>query len=499
MNRFEHPDWYDASLFLTIDESWIESAEGARLEVCPLEKHENPVLLPDLPWEGAGDSGPRAVHQDPLLGHVVRDLENDRYLLWYNSMNQTIGRSSDPAMGAAPQCGLPGGGSRICFATSSDGLVWEKPDLGKVSYGGSVHNNMIPMPGEPLRSEHLSAVFPTRHAGASTPLAASIYSEFADPVYPRGITPMFSGDGLDWEFHYPPALPLDGDAHCMMWDPATASYLCTTRSAQHTRMFVRGLQRGVQGLNNKRHVALSRSRDLLHWTPMLDILEADSDDPPGAELYQMYIVPYGNVYIGLLQVFDMAKGMTRGPLDIQLAVSRDLERWTRAGGRRCFIPRGAPGSWDSAHTLNTNNPPFSEGGRLRFWYGGKDTEHWQMGNAGLGTGTIRLDGFAKWRAQGEGLLTTRPLDMRWATWPMANVSAPRGSLAIEVIDAETRQPLPGMSFDDFEPVSGDHTRGACRFRGHFGTFWRHTGRVRLRIRLKDAELFALRLPNLKLC
>jgi len=499
MNRFELPDWHDAALFLALDESWIESAEGARLEICALEKHPEPVLRPDQPWEGADANGPRPSHQDPLLGHVIRDLELDRYLLWYHSMSQMHGRASDAAMmGAeAKDWSMPGGGSRICLATSLDGLHWEKPDLGQVSYFGSRHNNMIPLPGAPLLSDHLSAVFPTRHANAATPLAASVYSEFRDPIYPRGITQMFSTDGMHWDLHYPPTLSLDGDAHCVMWDASTESYLCTTRSAQHTRMVVRAHERGLTGLNNKRHVALARSRDLLHWTPFLDILEADENDPPNCEFYQMYIVPYGNLYIGFLLVFLMGKGMTRGPLEVQLAVSRDLQHWTRPANRQPFIPMGGEGTWDCSHILPTNNPPFREGDRLRFWYGGKNTEHWQMGHAALGTGTIRMDGFAKWQADGEACITTRPLDLRWASWPMVNVAASHGSFSMEVLDAESGLPLPGMTNEDFETITGDHLRAICRFRGHFGTFWRHTGKVRLRMKLKNAALYSVRLPNVK--
>lgn len=494
MNRFEQPEWTDPSLFLSVDESWMESAEGARFVICPLEKHESPILLPDTEWEGGG----RALHQDPFLGHVLWDLEAEQFVLYYNSMNSMLGRTSDPAMGGGPAIVTPGGGSRICLATSKDGIHWEKPELGLVAFRGNRRNNMVPLPRDPLLSEHLSAVLPTRHEGAEFPLAASIYSEFADPVYPRGITGMTSPDGFHWNLHYPPTMPLDGDAHCVMWDGGTSSYLCTTRSAQHTRMYLRSLKRGLTGLNNRRHVALARSRDLVHWTPFLDILEADEKDPPNTELYQMYIIPYGNLYIGLLQMFYMGKGMTRGPLEIQLAVSRDLENWTRVGDRTQFIPRGEEGSWDCSHILPTNNPPFAEGDRLRFWYGGKNTEHWQFGNAALGTGTIRMDGFAKWETKESATLISKPFAMRWATWPTVNVDARNGSFSMEVVDAESGEPLPNMSREDFETISGDHLREICRFRGHFGTFWRHTGKVRIKMYLENASLYALRIPNLTL-
>jgi len=489
---YEQTDWNDRSLFLALDESWIARSEGVTFELCPLEKHPEPVLQPDQPWEGGG----RAVHQDPIFGHVLRDVANDTYAIWYGTKNNLIGRMSDPAMGGAPAVAAPGGGSQLCFARSEDGFNWHKPELGLVSYFGNRRNNMIPLPGPPLMNESINAVLPARHEGARQPLVASVFSKFQDEIYSSGITQMFSQEGLQWDLHYPPTLPLDGDAHALMWDPGTSSYLCTTRSAQHTRIAIRKLAEGNPGWNNKRHVALARSRDLLHWTPLLDILDPDGEDPPETEFYRMYVIPYGNLYIGLLQMFYVRSGMTGGPLDIQLAISRDLVTWQRAGRRRAFLPRGEPGSWDCSHVTPTHNPPFREGDRLRFWYGGKNTEHWQEGNTGLGTGTIRLDGFARWRADGEGVLETVPLDLRWASWPMVNVEAPEGAFDIEVLDAGTMQPIQGMTRADFETVTGDETRAVCRFRGHFGSFWRHTGKVVLRIFLRSASFYALRTPNL---
>jgi hypothetical protein len=489
--RYEQVDWNDRSLLLALDESWIAKSEGkVKFALCPLQKEPAPVMFPDKEWEGGG----RAIHQDPFVGHVLRDVANDRYALWYSTKNNLIGRTYDPAMGNAPAVAAPGGGSQLCFATSRDGLVWKKPNLGLVSYFADQKNNMVPLPGLPLLNESVNAILPTRHAGARYPLAGSIFSRFHDPIYSSGITQIWSHDGFSWDLQYPPTIPLDGDAHAVMWDPETSSYLCTTRSAQHTRIAVRALRKGHKGWNNKRHVALARSRDLIHWTPMLDILDPDAEDPPEMEFYRMYIIPYGNLRIGLLQTFLMKPGMTGGPLEIQLAISRDLENWTRAGRRQAFIPRGEPGSWDCAHVIPTHNPPFREGDRLRFWYGGKNTEHWQEGNTALGTGTLRVDGFACWK--GTGVLETAPLDLRWASWPMVNVDATHGTFEIEVVDAASGKPIEGMTRADFETITGNHLRAECRFRGHYGSFWRHTGRVVLRMYLRDATFYALRAPNL---
>lgn len=494
MNRFHQTDWNDLALFLSLDESWVESTENVRLEFNSLAKHSGgPVLLPCEDWEGGRGGRQRAVQQDPFMASIVRDLEDDRYLLWYNTANRLVGWVSDPGMGNAPPVLSAGGGSRCCFASSADGLHWEKPDLGLVPYFGSTRNNMLALPGPPLLSDHLSGILPTRHEGATAALVGTVFSQFADPIYPSGITQLFSNDGLRWDLHYPPTLPLDGDAHCLSWDAGTSSYLLTTRSAQHVRIYNRLRAAGIK-LPDKRHVAIARSRDLLHWTPLLDVLEADESDPENAQFYLMYILPYGNLYIGFLQVFLMGKTMSDGPLETQLAVSRDLVHWTRAAGRRPFIANDGPGSWDGAHTTLTACPPFLEGDRLRFWYSGKNTDHWQAGEAGLGTGTIRRDGFACWHAEGEGSVTSGPLSIRWASWPELNIEAPEGAVWLEVLDEEGR-PLPGLSRSECVPMTGDEVRQTCCFKSPRGSFMRHTGRIRLRFHLKNARLYSFRVPN----
>src|SRR5438046_3429540 len=34
----------------------------------------------------------------------------------------------------------------LCYATSDDGLHWQKPDLGLIEYRGSRHNNIVDLP-----------------------------------------------------------------------------------------------------------------------------------------------------------------------------------------------------------------------------------------------------------------------------------------------------------------------------------------------------------------
>lgn len=489
--RIVEHDWAEPDLLLMVDEQLIDEADGATFELCALEKHDGPTLRATEPWEGGIDGEPQPIQNDPLDGTVLHDPYRGLFHLWYRTHNRLLRGCSDPARGTFKPIG-----SWSCHATSRDGIHWTRSRLGRVPFEGSVDNNMFDITGGPVLSDHLSGVVPN-YTGSGPALVATAYSRFDDDVYKQGIVHLFSDNGIDWNPHFPPGLSIDGDAHSLMWDSRSRCYLCTTRSAAQASL-IRRLQKyhGLRELRNKRHVALAKSRDLIHWTPMLTILEADEQDGENAQLYHMYIVPYGHLYLGFVQLFYMEKSMHFGPLDMHLCYSRDLETWHRMSKREPMIRRGDAGAWDQSHVSITTNRPHPEGHRMRFWYGGKDTEHWQSGYAGFNTGTLRRDGFACWHVGASGgTVTTAPLQANWATWPMLNVDATNGEARLEICDADGK-PLPGCAAEDCQPIRGDHLRARTIFSQQRGTFVRHTGPVRFRIHLRDARLYALKTPNI---
>ncbi len=494
--RFIESNYYEADLFLMVDDRLVEHAEGAKLTFCPFEKAAAPVIRPTELWEGGDGTHPSPIHQDPLCCTTLWDAEEECHLAWYRTSN----RIQPPShyVDRANRTLHPNWqreGSTLCLAKSKDGIHWEKPELGAVLFRGSYRNNMVPSAPKPVLQEHLSCVVPNYLDDGNPQLVCSTFSKFDDPIYPTGITSMHSDDGVHWKPHFPPVLPLDGDAHCLMWDPRLQCYLCTTRSAQHSRIMQRLRGRGLSEFKNKRHAALAKSTDLVHWTPMLDILETDQSDPENAEIYTLYILPYGNLYLGFMEMFYIADGMTRGNLETQLAVSYDLDHWHRVGGRKPILPHGTEGSWDASHVRIAFGTPFPEGDRLRVWYGGADVGHWQAGHAGVGTATLRRDGFACWSAGPEGgTVTTVALRTEWATWPQLNVDASDGEIRVEILK-DDGQPLEGCSLEDCLPITGDHTRALVQFGPRRGNFIRHSGLIRYRFHLRNAKLYAFRSAN----
>jgi hypothetical protein len=77
--------------------------------------------------------GAKGAHDEALAyyGSVVRI--GDTFHLWYNGLYGPLEGDVDSTK--APLC--------VCYATSRDGIVWEKPSLGLVEFNGSKKNNIV--------------------------------------------------------------------------------------------------------------------------------------------------------------------------------------------------------------------------------------------------------------------------------------------------------------------------------------------------------------------
>ena len=107
-------------VLLLHDDRLVGSREGLELVQARLEKHPaNPLLVIDRPWERQG-----------ILNYVaiLHDEEEGLYRMWY----QILGRTEEGV-----------NRSYCLYAQSSDGVRWEKPELGLVDFRGSKANNIL--------------------------------------------------------------------------------------------------------------------------------------------------------------------------------------------------------------------------------------------------------------------------------------------------------------------------------------------------------------------
>ena len=447
-------NFYDPGLHLFLDDVEVQDHPGfVRKVQRPERVRTEPVLKPDRPWEG------KAVQ---LWGSVLYDDDENCFKMWYYSSNNDLYERT-------------GQGHFMCYATSKDGVAWEKPELGIVACEGSSANNIVyPPPGvhygldpwgvvkdpqeqDPSKRYKMGMYQqrPTADAPQETPtmdrqernaLRKVLFDKIRDH---HGMYAAFSPDGIHWRLDDRNYVPRSGDAGALVYDPMQRRYLATSRRYE-TLMdhFV------LEWKQYRRVIALSSSEDFVHWTPLKTIVKPDDFDDPRDQLYVMTPFVYGNQYIGFIGMLHSATEL--GP--VQLATARHLDHWQRVGRREEFLPVGSPGAWDGAWASLSSNPPALVGDTLYMWYSGRPQAHGTEGNStsSIGLVTLGKDRFVALRCGiGGGELMTEPIEV---VGPRLGVNATClfGNLQVRVI-AEASVPE-GFDFDSCNGLArGDET------------------------------------------
>ena len=127
---------------LLLDSRNVGRTENARLELGTVQKHPaNPLFVeeyfadPPKPWEARLDN---------VYPTVIYDEEAGIFKCWYKSfiIDQA---SNETQLAQRPQLAYAGGQREegVLYATSADGINWEKPQLGLIEFGGSRQNNIV--------------------------------------------------------------------------------------------------------------------------------------------------------------------------------------------------------------------------------------------------------------------------------------------------------------------------------------------------------------------
>ena len=79
------------------------------------------MLIHDAPWEGSG------------CGYHIVFRDGARFRMYYIATNLT--NEDGTKLASHP--------AYACYAESTDGIHWNKPDLGLIAFGNSTRNNIV--------------------------------------------------------------------------------------------------------------------------------------------------------------------------------------------------------------------------------------------------------------------------------------------------------------------------------------------------------------------
>ena len=471
-----------ARRYLFFDDREIVERRGLTRTVHAATKYEgNPILKAEPAWEGA-----------MVPSTVLYDPEARLYKMWYLTHARVSGVESTYVTG---------------YATSRDGLEWERPVVGSYEYEGSRENNLCmgnTAGGMGVildeRESDPSRRFKTLFWRGGNRAKADVARGWGANEE-RGFYAAFSADGAHWTMTGEgPVLAETGDTQSLLgWDEAYGRYVSYVRPKRAVRATKQG------DYPPKRVIGRSESEDFATWSPPVDVVLPDADDPPGAELYFMPVQRYHGHYVGITHVFVPSPDPF-GPFWPELTHSRDGIRWRRLndGGRQRLVHPGPEGTFDSG-MIRCARGIFQRGDELWLYYGGWHEDHGvtrqhrhmttpreaQRKAAAIGLAKLRLDGFVSLDASEGGTLTTAEVTLSDAPTVNARVR-PGGAIHVELLDAGGRA-LPGFGRAAAVALAGDSVCHAAtwtngpdgpdvnRLRGK---------RVQLRFHVANAELYS---------
>lgn len=424
---------------LFVDDAAVETMAGLdRTLHSPVKREENPLLIPEEPWE---TNGRFFVPFDVLR-------EGEKLRVWYGCY-----RKSDNKL------------TFTCVADSTDGTHWDRPRLGLYDFEGSKDNNIV------WQGRGVKPNFDPRDTDPSR--------RYKGMTRVNGFTPVFSPDGIHWTAAGAAAIEQAYDASTVHWDPVDGKWIASCKIWR----------------NGKRSRGYAESRDYVNWSDTYPMLFVDEMDQPQDELYAMRIFRYETLYLGLLKVYHVATDRC----DIQLATSRNGRQWQRPWREPFLANSPEPGACDYGN-LDEAGDPIQMGDELWFFYGGRSILHNEPPpdtNGSLCAATLRLDGFVSLDAKAEeGSLVTRPLLLRGKRLFM-NADASRGEIRVEVlegrpeIEAGSAKNIEGFAKADCVPVRSDNVRHGVVWSGHSDVEALANRPVRLRILLQNARLFGI--------
>jgi len=487
--------------YLFIDDCDIESIDNlARKLHQPQKFPGNVVLRPEHRWENAGIQ----IRTTPAW-----DPESQRFMLIYLASAES--RDSEVRLDVT---GAPAGGEGFyCFATSVDGINWDKPVLGLHDYPAPLWNN------EPIGTAN--NILPSARGMLYGPIydpneqdPARRFKGLAD----RGgrLEPMVSADAMHWENLQAPHV-LSSDEAALTLDAQKKLFIATVKHG------------GPYG----RSFYLTTSSDFEHWSDQEIVFHADQidqengfdrlqrffDDPAYltpvynrpeewcTDVYNFPVFPYEGLYLGL-PVMHHWSGK-HPPMyenvdsrkSVELASSRDLRTWNRVANRAPFMehsPVGDGSAYDTGQIVTTNGP-IERNNELWFYYVGikyrslsiADTmNRGYLDTSAVCMARLRKDGFVSLKGGIEwGSVLTKPLEVTGEQLHV-NIDSWRGRVQVEVVDADTGQTVPGYSQDQCVPAISDSTDQVVRWKEN-RTLSALKGRtVRLRFHLWQSEVYA---------
>ncbi|MEO7649790.1 MAG: glycosyl hydrolase family 32 [Bryobacteraceae bacterium] len=419
----------DVGRQLFVDDFLVASTTLQRRFHQPEMHPGNPVIRRDKAWEG--------LTAIPFSDGVWYDPQARIFKAWYQCARDT------------------------CYATSTDGIEWQKTAL-----------DVVPGTNIVLKGPRDSSTvwFDLEEKDASRRYKMLSFSQ---PRNEHAIAFRASADGIHWSdpigrgrtFKLP-----NFDRTTMFFNPFRQLWIYSVRGSNVGPKAFPDLDDSMGRvryyLETKDFARGWESRDEL--TPWVGADERDLPDPQiklPAQLYNMDAVAYESLMLGLFCVWrgpDNKEVTDRSKRnEIFLGFSRDGFHWDRPNRQPFIGVSERRGDWNWGNVQSVGGGCLIARDKLYFYFSGRKGNPDKLpgvnpdSGSSTGLATLRRDGFASMDATKRGMLQTRPVRFT-GKHLFVNANTAQGDLRVEVLDAAGRVIKP-FTAAKCERVSADST------------------------------------------
>lgn len=443
-----------------LDYYLIEKLEGARLlKQTPVD--EGPVFNFDKPWEGVFSA----------YCTIIKD--KDLYRAYYRGLPVDGKDGSDI--------------ETTCTAESDDGIHWKKPDLDLYEIYGSRDNNVV-LAHEAPSSHNFSPFLD------ANPLTKpdQRYKAVAG-IEKTGLTAYTSPDGIRWKKLKDGIIKKGAfdSQNVAFWSESERCYVC------YFRTWSEGEYKGY------RTISRATSEDFVNWS---DPVMMTFGNTPPEHLYTQQTSPYfraPQIYVAIGGRFMPGRQVLTEKQAKELNVDpgyfkdcSDAFIMTTRGGNvydRTFMEAFIrPGIGMDNWVSRSNYPALNvvqTGPEEMSLYVNQD---YAQPSAHLHRYSLRLDGFASISAPySGGEVLTKPFIFSGSVLEINYSTSAAGEIRFELQD-ENGVPFQGCALNDSQPIIGNEISRIVVWNGISDLKNLSSRRVRLRIIMKDADLYSIR-------
>ena len=441
-----------------VDYYLIDKLEGSYI-IKHTPRDEGPVLYFDKPWEGIFCTYTTIIKDGGLYRAYYRGGVTGRNKPYTND-------------------------EFTCYAESNDGINWIKPALKLFEAGGSNENNIVLANMAPVH--HNFSPFIDKNPNV---MPSRKYKALGGNSK-NGLLPFASPDGIHWKKISDESGITKGkfdSQNVSFWSESEKCYVCYFRTTN----------------SGFRSVSRTTSTDFVKWTEPVVMTFGDT---PLEHLYTQQTSPYfraPQIYVAIggrlmpgRQVLteEQAKKLNVDPgyfkdcSDAYFMTTRGGNVYDRTFMEAFIRPGIGLDNWVSRSNYPALNVVQTSPEEMSIYV----NQDYAQPTAHLHRYSLRLDGFTSISAPySGGEVITKPFTFTGHELEINYSTSAAGEIRFEVQD-ENGKPVPGYSLEDSQMIIGNEISRVVLWKGNGDLKNLASNTVRLRISMKDADLYSIR-------